>query len=181
MSSKIWLNILASYWGIIMIIIFPVGFAKAQLVTNDGAAIFSDNGALIFVDGEIVNQNSGTFDNSGTIELTGDWTNNAGNNAFTNSSPGEVLMSGGSQLIQGTDPTHFHDLTLTGTGIKTQAVDAHVEDTLDLTDRELGTDIYTMFILSTNFEAINRTTNALKILFNIKCFKILLNHIIHNE
>lgn len=158
MSSKIWLNILASYWGVIMIIIFPVGIANAQLVTNDGAAIFSDNGALIFVDGEMVNQNGGTYDNSGTIELTGDWTNNAGNNAFTNSSPGEVLMSGGNQLIQGTDPTHFHDLTLTGTGIKTQAVDAHVEDTLHLNDRELGTDIFTMFILSTNVTAINRTT-----------------------
>ena len=57
--------------------------ASGQLLTNDGAAIFSDNGALIFVDGEIVNQNGGTYDNSGTIELTGDWTNNAGNNAFT--------------------------------------------------------------------------------------------------
>jgi flagellar basal body rod protein FlgG len=123
-----------SYIGVLILTICTSSLSFSQLVTNDGAAIFSDNGALIFVDGEIVNQNSGTFDNSGTIELTGDWTNNAGNNAFTNSSPGEVLMSGGNQLIQGTDPTHFHDLTLTGTGIKTQAVDAHVDDTLHLND-----------------------------------------------
>ena len=33
--------------------------SAAQLVTNDGAAIFSSSGALIFVDGEMVNQGLG--------------------------------------------------------------------------------------------------------------------------
>src|SRR3989304_7539019 len=86
----------------------------SQILTNNGASIFSSSGALIFVDGEMLNQSSGTFDNSGTIELTGDWTNNAGNAAFINSSPGTVLMSGGNQKIKGTDVTQFYDLTLTG-------------------------------------------------------------------
>ncbi len=87
----------------------------AQVLTNDGAAIFSSSGALIYVDGEMVNQNGGTYDNSGTIELSGDWTNNAGNQAFISGSPGNVLLSGANQNIKGSDPTLFYDLYLTGT------------------------------------------------------------------
>jgi len=128
----------------------------AQVLTNDGAAIFSDFGALIFVDGEMVNQNNGTYDNSGTIELSGDWTNNAGNYAFINGSPGNVLLSGANQNIKGTAPTLFYDLYLTGTGTKTQEVNAWVSDSLALNDRELATDTFIMHVTNTNINAISR-------------------------
>ena len=129
--------------------------ANAQVLTNDGAAIFSSSGAVIFVDGEMVNQGLGTFDNSGTIELTGDWTNNAGNAAFINGSPGNVLMSGGAQNIKGTDPTLFYDLILTGTGIKTQQINATVTDSLALNDRELAAEIYTVFVTNTSTTCVS--------------------------
>ncbi|HIA35545.1 MAG TPA: hypothetical protein EYN89_02140, partial [Flavobacteriales bacterium] len=128
----------------------------AQVLTNDGAAIFSSSGALIYVDGEMANQNGGTYDNSGTIELRGDWTNNAGNSAFINGSPGNVLLSGANQNIKGTDPTLFYDLYLTGTGTKTQEVNAIVSDSLALNDRELATDSFIMHVTNTNLNAISR-------------------------
>ena len=130
----------------------------AQLVTNDGAAIFSSAGALIFVDGEMVNQGLGTYDHSGTIELTGDWTNNAGNAAFINGSPGTVNMTGGTQTIKGTDPTLFYDLILTGSGDKAQQVNATVTDSLALNDKELATDTFIMHVTNTSTIAITRTT-----------------------
>ena len=130
----------------------------AQLVTNDGAAIFSSAGALIFVDGEMVNQGLGTYDHSGTIELTGDWTNNAGNAAFINGSPGTVNMTGGTQTIKGTDPTLFYDLILTGSGDKAQQVNATVTDSLALNDKELATDTFIMHVTNTSTTAITRTT-----------------------
>jgi len=130
----------------------------AQLLTNDGAAIFSSSGALIFVDGEMVNQGLGTYDHSGTIELTGDCTNNAGNSAFVNGSPGTVNMTGGTQTIKGTDPTLFYDLILTGSGDKAQQVNATVTDSLALNDKELATDTFIMHITNTSLTSITRTT-----------------------
>ena len=135
-----------------------MGTVIAQVLTNNGAQIFSNTNALIFVDGEVLNQSSGTFDNNGTIEVTGDWTNNAGNAAFVASNPGLVNLTGTAQNIRGNSVTQFNNLTLSGTGNKTQQIDARVEDTLALNDRELATDSFTMFVLSTNTGAITRTT-----------------------
>ena len=151
-------NIAIKLGGILFFTIYTIGLSFSQLVTNNGASIFSSTGALIYVDGEIMNQNNGTFDNSGNIELTGDWTNNAGNAGFINSSPGSVHLTGGLQFIKGSDATRFFDLILTGTNKKTQLIDSYVESILDLTDRELATDSFTMFVENPSTTTVNRTT-----------------------
>ncbi|MBK5285653.1 MAG: T9SS type A sorting domain-containing protein, partial [Bacteroidia bacterium] len=91
------------------------------------------------------------------ITLTGDWTNTSVSNAFINSSPGEVQFLGSSQLITGTVPTYFYNLTLLGTGIKTQTLDARTQGTLALNDRELNTQDYVMYVTNTSTAAITRT------------------------
>ncbi len=86
---------------------------------------------MIHVEGGVINQdnlsNIGTWDNSGQVRIQGDWTNNSSGNAFINSSPGEVELFGANQTIRGTTPTFFFTLNLTGTGIKTQNIDATVQ------------------------------------------------------
>ena len=135
-----------------------IGTTMAQLFVNDGQTVFSDPGAVIFVDGGVLNQGSGTFDNSGTLVITGDWTNNAGNLGFVAANPGLVNLAGAAQNIDGSDVTQFNNLAISGTGIKTQSINAMVEDSLALNDRELATDNFTLFVLNTDTGAITRTS-----------------------
>lgn len=111
----------------------------------------------LVVDGHIMNQAGGEWNNEGTIDLTGDWTNDGGNTALVNSSPGQVRLSGANQQIGGADVTLFSTLALQGTGIKSLAVDADVEDSLALTDRELATDIFDIYVMNSANTAVSRT------------------------
>ncbi|MEO8087266.1 MAG: PKD domain-containing protein [Bacteroidota bacterium] len=135
--------------------------AGSGLIVNDGSLIFLQPGALIFDEGGFINQdngaNIGNIDNFGTFELKGDWTNNSTSNCFINSSPGVTVLSGAAQGILGSTPTYYFNLTLSGTGVKSQAVDARTEGTLALNDRELATNDYVMYVTNTAAGAITRT------------------------
>ena len=134
---------------------------SAQLITNDGAAVTINSGstAVIYVDGGLLNQNGGTWDNSGEIKLTGDWTHNASNYLFINSSPGTVTMTGTNQQILGSGVTHFHHLDLDGPGTKHMVnTDIQVEGILSLDSAELATDTNTAFITNTAIAALTRAT-----------------------
>jgi len=91
--------------------------ASAQLVTNN-ADITVSAAAQVTVNGGVMNQASATIANNGTIYVSGDWTNDAGNNCF-GTSTGTVILNGGNQAVGGTSVTAFNNLTLQGTGIKT--------------------------------------------------------------
>lgn len=133
----------------------------AQVMVNKGATIYSAND-IIYANGGISNlmdsstMIGGTFRNSGSVYLTGDWTNSAGNAAFTSTigtngaSTITCLMVGGNQNIQGNNVTEFHNLVLQGatnTILKQlNGVDAIVHDTLNLTDVEFATGTNTAYI-----------------------------------
>jgi gliding motility-associated-like protein len=151
------------------------GIVSAQLVVNNGALVAIKSGAQVIVKTGAVNNSSGTIDNAGTFiiedyfenndlanggadkgvyRVQGDWINNA---TFTADS-GQVALYGGNQLITGTAVTEFHNLTLTGTGVKTQTIDARVNSFLELNDRELATDGNKMFVLNPFVNAVTRST-----------------------
>lgn len=145
------------------------GSAFAQVMVNYGGIIYSANDT-IFANGGISNFKAangigGTFRNSGNVYLTGDWTNDAGNSAFTDT-PGTngtssitCSLVGGNQNIQGTSVTEFHNLTLLGSGVKQlNNVNAIVKDTLNLNDRELATGTNTVFVTNTAIPAIQLST-----------------------
>ena len=154
-------------FGLIMLLLCNTVNAQSAFV-NNGASVFSTSGATINVTGGgVLNQSSGTFDNSGTIRLDGNWTNNAGNAAFINSSPGIVVLQGGTQSISGGSVTQFYDLVLQGTGIKMlDSIDAIVEDSLILNDRELSTDTNIMFVINTATGVITRSNGFVSSLGN---------------
>ncbi|MBK8499027.1 MAG: T9SS type A sorting domain-containing protein [Flavobacteriales bacterium] len=91
---------------------FVVG-AQAQLLTNNGAAITVLSGAQVTVKGDVLNAAGATIANNGTIDLSGDFTNNSGNDLF-GSSQGTVLLNGGSQSIGGSSVTLFNNVSLLG-------------------------------------------------------------------
>ena len=109
-----------------------VGFSQGLL--NNGAKINTSAGTFIYINGgaavgNFLNQDAGAFvgslDNGGTIDLTGNWTNNSTANAFTTNS-GTVRLIGVNQNISGATPTWFNNLTLGGTGTKTLNVNTLV-------------------------------------------------------
>ena len=117
-------------------------------VINNNSKIKMQAGTFVVIDGNVQNDNNGEFDNLGTIQLTGNWTNNAGNTAFVNSSPGTVVLNGANQLINGTDSTVFYNLNLEGSGSKQIDVNTSVEGVLSLNDKEFLTNNFSLFILN---------------------------------
>lgn len=132
-------------------------YVYSQIITNNGAGVISTTSSVIFADGGILNKSAGTFDHSGYLEFRGDFTNNGGNTGFINSSPGLVVLSGANQVIDGSNITYFYDLSLMGSGVKSLDVDAYVEDSLALNDREMAAEEYTLFMLNSNVNSISRT------------------------
>ncbi|MBI2966653.1 MAG: gliding motility-associated C-terminal domain-containing protein [Bacteroidetes bacterium] len=157
-------------------VFLPASFAvyntvTAQLFYNNGATFYTNTGAIIKVNGDVVNAsgllnnngqtfidgfvtNGSTISCNGIIDLTGDWTNNGIFNAGT----GEVVMSGDTQTIGGISSSSFYDLILSGTGVKKLALNTTVSNTLDLNDRELATDVSFLFVTNGDTGAIKRTT-----------------------
>lgn len=129
---------------------------------NSGSGITVQAGALIFVQGEVVNTdlaaNIGLIANSGTIALSGDWTNNSTSSALQPTT-GNVELNGALQLIRGTQPTTFNNLTLLGTNIKRLDVNTFVggiNGVLSLTDRTLDLNSKTLFVTNSLNTAITR-------------------------
>lgn len=149
--------------------------AQAQLFYNNGATVHMNSGAVVQVNGSAQNQtgtinvatasaanlyitgsltNNATINGYGNIHLNGDWINNSVFNCFT----GLVSLEGAAQNLSGSVSTTFYNLTLQGTGIKTQTINQTTTGVLNLNDRELATNIYTMFVTNAATNAIQRTT-----------------------
>lgn len=149
--------------------------AQAQLFYNNGSTVQMNPGAVVQVNGDLQNQagtinvatasaanlyitgsltNNATINGYGNIHLNGNWINNSVFNAFT----GLVSLEGAAQNLSGSVSTSFYNLTLLGTGIKNQTINQTTTGVLNLNDRELATNIYTMFVTNAATNAIQRTT-----------------------
>ncbi|HBX50800.1 MAG TPA: hypothetical protein DEH02_07000 [Bacteroidales bacterium] len=145
-------------------------------VINNNSKIKMQAGTFVVIDGNVQNDNNGEFDNLGTIQLTGNWTNNAGNTAFVNSSPGTVVLNGANQLINGTDSTVFYNLNLEGSGSKQIDVNTSVEGVLSLNDKEFLTNNFSLFILNSALGSITRTTGFISSIGNGCLSRLALNN-----
>jgi len=150
----------------------------SQALLNNGGNVNALQGAYIYVNGSVENQNSGQFSvgaNTGInaeLYVTGDITNNAllngnghirllgdwFNNSIFTAGTGTVFFEGGDQLLSGTVATAFYNLTLDGGGLKTQTIDKSATGILDLKHIELQTETNAFFMENTNPAAITRTT-----------------------
>ncbi len=162
----------------------------AQLVYNNGATIAIKNGATVIVKTGSATNFAGTIDNAGLFQIEGDFTNvanaNGGgangvykvqnnwvNNGTFVPNNSQVELYGTNQLITGSSVTDFYILSLTGTGIKSQTIDARVNNLLELNDRELATANFKMTILNTNVNAITRTSGFVSSLGNGRLSRLM--------
>jgi hypothetical protein len=106
-------------------------FAFAQGIINNGGSIVFSGAAHIYIDGgtngDYLSQAGGIVYPSatGNIWMEGDWTNNSANTGFF-SDNGTVNLNGANQTINGTNSTTFNNLTLLGSGVKTQNLNTNV-------------------------------------------------------
>jgi len=152
--------------------------AIGQVLQNNGGYITAEPGAFITVNGSVVNESNGvisvdgswtsaaelyvtenitnnaSIEADGNIRLLGNWFNN--NNFSTNS--GTVFLEGANQLIGGTAESHFFNLTLDGTGLKTQEVNAFSNGVLDLKHIELQTETFSFYVENEDMNSVLRTT-----------------------
>jgi hypothetical protein len=111
--------------------LFIARFLGAQGIFNNGASIVLSGAANIYVDGgangSYLSQNNGIIAPSASSRffMEGDWTNNAGNTGL-NADAGAIVLVGANQSINGSSSTTFFDLTLQGTGVKTQNLSTSV-------------------------------------------------------
>lgn len=145
----------------------------AQGLINNGASIQLTSGSTIYVDGgssigNFKNQDNGAFTgtvkNSGTLRVSGDWTNNSAAFVFPANS-GTVMLIGANQAIKGTTTTYFNDLTLTGSGVKTLQINtltgggfASPTGVLALNGLPLDLNTHTLLVNNPSTSAITRTT-----------------------
>ena len=115
---------LTSYRSIVLNLgIFSFIGLSAQGILNNGANIVLNTGATVYINGttgHYKNQNLGLIKSNtagGTINMFGNWTNNAANIAFQNDGA-NVMLSGADQTIGGSNSTSFYNLTLAGSGTK---------------------------------------------------------------
>lgn len=151
------------YWLSIHLLLFLlcINNSFGQMLSNQGTLISIKDNAVVSVHGSVVNDNNGTFHNSNTIYVSGDWENNANNEAFISTTEGEVILSGDNQTIKGSSITRFFDLKLENTGTKYATIDAYVNGTLFLNDREFNLDTNTVHVFNTALNAVSHTQGNL--------------------
>ncbi|HXK91246.1 MAG TPA: hypothetical protein PLA75_04150, partial [Bacteroidales bacterium] len=149
-------------------------FSQSYLMNNCYSIV--SNNAYLIVNGYVNNQssgnlyltgtnsniivqnnitNNGTINSYGIIELYGDWINNS---TYTHNNTSYVYLKGANQNVGGSATTTFYNLYLQGTGVKTLGNNEFVDGTLNLQDRELATQNYTMTVNNPTVGAIQRNT-----------------------
>jgi len=162
-----------------LIFCFSAVFGFSQTLTNNGGFITAQPGSYIYVNGSVSNNNTGvlavngngtatsselyvtqditnnsTINADGYIRLLGNWIDNA----IFNSTLGTVFFEGANQFLGGASITQFFNVTLDGSGIKTQQVDKIAKGTLDLKHLHLNTDLYGFYVTNPALNSILRTT-----------------------
>jgi gliding motility-associated-like protein len=154
----------------------------AQTFVNRGAPVAVTNGGLMIVKSDNVTIGSGSlendalasgnFKNAGTVVVEGSFVNTSGvadgsgtntgqyfvqgdwvNNATFTADQSWVNLYGSSQLITGSNPTTFYNLT-DSNGVKTQTLDATVSNSLWLSSAEHATDNYFLTVTNADPAAI---------------------------
>lgn len=169
-------------YKIILSLLFIQSVLIAQVYNGTDFAV-TNGGILSVINSSVVNGVTGNFKNAGTVYADKN-IQNAGlldgaasttgvfmlgenwvNNGTFNADQSIVNMFGNDQLITGTVSTTFYDLRLNGMGVKLQTLNAQTSF-LDLTSNELATSNFVMEVLSTDVNAIARTTGFVSSLNN---------------
>lgn len=124
--------------GLAMLLIGTPLLAQ-QITIAGGSTVTVGAGSIVTTTGGITIADSGAIQNSGTIQVGGDWTNNG--NGLINDSAGIVEFNGTSpQMITGNAVTNFSNLTVNNARGVTLNSDAVVSQLLTFVNGKVTTD-----------------------------------------
>ncbi len=116
---------------LIHLFLFTSCLVFGQGIVNNGAHLVFSGASYIYINGAsnggYLSQSNGIIDPSstGTLSLQSNWVNNSANTGFS-SDNGLVIMNGANQNISGSNSTTFYNLSLQGSGVKTQNINTSV-------------------------------------------------------
>lgn len=181
---------LVAFFFFILHILWPearILRAQSPLFLGNGALIYTAPGTLVKVRGTARIAPGTEFENQGisTVDSTfinDGWCHGSGvyrvglhweNNGVFQSDTSLVELWGADQFIRGDSVTRFWNLDLTGTGVKTLQINSFVKHFLQLNDRELATDVYSMSVLHADTAAIQHTTGFVSSLDTGKLYRVM--------
>ncbi len=145
---------------LLWVLIAQPATAQPPMLSNQGALISVQDSAFVAVHGNVQNEANGTFDNRSDIYVTGDWENNASNEAFVSRGEGVVYLRGNTPSIQGQSITRFYDLRLEQDSIAYATIDVYVDGFLRLNSREFSVDTHTVHVFNPDLLAVEHSQGA---------------------
>ncbi len=136
------------------ILCIPLLGVTQSVLTNDDGLIHLDPNATLYIEGDVLIENTGVIENSGTIFVQNNWINNSVFNVFLNSNPGTVTLFGNNQSISGSLPTRFYNLNALNAFQKSILTDTWVENKLDITDSEIVLNVNTLHLFNPNPDSL---------------------------
>jgi len=156
-----------------LFLVLTISQLLGQGWVNNGAKIVltdSVHVVLTTANGHYTNKNNGLIysKRKSFLILRGNWFNNGGNPAIA-SNDGSVILDGGGQSINGSDPTSFNNLILQGNGNKSLSVPILVgggetgtkTGLLELNDKSLYLNSNTLTINNAKTNAVTRTSGLI--------------------
>lgn len=134
---------------------------EAQTVFyNEDSLLTVDAGAIVYVDGDVVNATTGRIRNSGDVYLTGNW-DNANAAGCLNPTTGTVYLDGTTQTIMGTQTTTFNNLDCQNGNTKTINITTVVGGNtgiLSLNSSAFDLNSNTLIVTNSSNGAVTRTS-----------------------
>lgn len=143
------------YFFLILTILISssISYGQTPMWHNQGALAILDS-AIIYVQGDFLNDRNGEIDNQSALYVEGNWTNNAFNEAFRSQGKGIVHLWGTTPTIGGQSITRFYDLRLEQHGTASATLDVYVDGFLRLNTQAFFVDTHTVYIYNTDLEAV---------------------------
>ncbi len=127
------------------------------LAVNTGVPLRLEPGGVVWCEGSWLNGVGGTFQNSGTVYISGDVQNDDPGQLFVGGgAAGTLVLQGGLQTLRGTQPIRTDTIRLVGVGPKVLATDLYIDGQLELGDAELRTQTYKAMVRNPDPLAITR-------------------------
>lgn len=151
----------------LLLCLFAARYSAQNLTVTGGTTLTVTSGTKVIVLGNVNIESTGNIDNAGSIELTGDWTNDG--NGLINGSSGTVEFNGSSnQDITGTTSTEFYNLTINNSAGVTLGIDATASNNLDMTDGNIDAGSNTLELGTSTSSVGSLTYTTGNILGNFK-------------
>jgi len=89
------------------------GVAHAQQSVNNGGAIVVNDGTVMVIKGDLLNQTGGSMNNNGEMKISGNWTNEDLGGSLLQGTTGKVTFNGTApQTVGGSAKTWFNNLEI---------------------------------------------------------------------